>query len=283
MRPPLIFAVSIRRFRLALILVIALGTLALASSKEARAPGSDEVFPLLGGIVVVDPGHGGIDPGCHLDDVTEKEISLSVALLLAEELSNLGGKVFLTRTADVELSSFGRSMRTRHGRDLEGRVLLAESYKGELLVSLHVNAANSEKMGGGMVFYHPGSFESRKLAASILKHLREVTPGDQNAALPADFFVLRRAAMPAVLVEMGFLTHRQDRAVLVSPQGQKRLAAAIARGIEEYLSVDPPLAQEDRVEAGVPFLHLYGLGTDGAHECPLILSQSQPGSQVGGP
>ncbi len=83
---------SIRRFRLALILVIALGTLALASSKEARAPGSDEAFPLLGRIVVVDPGHGGIDPGCHLDDVTEKEISLSVALLPRRRARQPGGQ-----------------------------------------------------------------------------------------------------------------------------------------------------------------------------------------------
>lgn len=264
---------------------------AAMAPRRVDAPGRAASFPLAGRVVVVDPGHGGIDPGCHLGDATEKEISLDVGLLLAAELRAQGGDVFVTRTQDVELSPYGRTQRTRHGRDLEARVLLAEAHGGHILVSLHVNAAKSERMGGGMVFYQPGSPESRLLAQSILAHLREVTPGNQNASLPADFYVLRHSKMPAVLVEMGFLTHRGDREILLSGDGRRRLAQAIARGIAEYLggasgdeAGKPPGADEPgrapAAETAAP-VALTGPGeiggaepgvldAPGGHECPLV-------------
>lgn len=269
MSPPFILTLHIRRLRLAIAFLVVLAILALTALEKVQAPGSDTSFPLLGRIVVIDPGHGGIDPGCHLGDVTEKEISLAVAFLLAEELRSLGGEAYLTRTADVELSPYGRTQRTRHGRDLEGRVLLAESHQGDVLVSLHVNAASSQRMNGGMVFYHPHSPESRHLAASVLEYLKDVTPGNQNASLAGDFFVLRRSTMPAVLVEMGFLTHPQDRAVLLSPEGKKRLAEAIARGVEAYFGGSQELVEESLAPHRAQDLSVYGLGAEGGHECPV--------------
>ena len=132
-------------------------------------------------------------------------------------------------------------------------MLLAESHQGEIFVSLHVNAAASDRMGGGMVFYHRGSEEGKELAHAILTHLKEVTPGNQNAALPADFYVLRHSRMPAVLVEMGFLTHRTDRTLLLSSEGKSRLAQAIAQGISDYLS---GAASSLAAEAGIGLLNV---------------------------
>lgn len=270
MVPPVFFTLRLRQLRLLAISIFALGIIALSAMQKAYAPGSDASFPLAGRIVVIDPGHGGIDPGCHLGDITEKEISLAVGRLLAEELESQGSSVHITRTADVELSPYGRTQRTRHGRDLEARVLLAESYEGEIFVSLHVNAAASERMGGGMVFYHKSSEEGRLLAQAILTHLKEVTPGNQNAVLPADFYVLRHSRMPAVLVEMGFLTHRTDRELLQSQDGKRRIAQAIAQGIADYLAGGATIAEEALASLDSPRpASLIGLTSDGAHDCPI--------------
>ena len=149
-------------------------------------------------------------------------------------------------------------------------MLLAESHQGEIFVSLHVNAAASDGMGGGMVFYHRNSEEGKRLAHAILTHLEDVTPGNQNAALPADFYVLRHSSVPAVLVEMGFLTHRADRAILLSAEGKGRLAQAIAQGVADYLSgvaapVDETVASSSQSIIPGPS----GLTPDGGHECPL--------------
>jgi|GEM_PF-870631 len=270
MASPRFIAVRVRPVRwIALALVITL--VAAAAPKQAHAPGKDGSFPLAGRRIVIDPGHGGIDPGCHLGEATEKEISLDVGLLLADELRARGSDVFVTRTEDVELSPYGRTQRTRHGRDLEARVLLAESHNGEILVSLHVNAAKSDAMGGGMVFYHPDSHESRRLAQNILAHLKEVVPGNQNASLPGDFYVLRHSKMPAVLVEMGFLTHRTDRSLLLSKEGKERLARAIAQGIADYLSGTGDTSDGRRLETPAPASLPAGAapGEDGGHGCPL--------------
>lgn len=263
-------AIRLSTLRLALIPLIAALLLASALPKRAQAPGRKASLPLAGRVIVIDPGHGGIDPGCHMGEATEKEISLDVGLMLAERLKREGADVFVTRTEDVELSSYGRTQRTRHGRDLEARVLLAESYKGEIFVSLHVNAAKSGAMGGGMVFYHRGSEQSRRLAQNILARLKEVVPGNQNASLPADFYVLRHAKMPAVLVEMGFLTHRDDRALLLSAAGKERLAQAVAQGIFDYFAASGAPEDAETLGPQAPGFLAPGVGGGEAHECSLI-------------
>lgn len=142
----------------------------------------------------------------------------------------------LTRESDVELSHLTQSERTRHGRDLAARVLIAEEREAELLVSLHVNAASSPSLGGAILFHRRSSEEGRRLAEAILEELAKVMPGNQNGVLPQDFYILRRATMPAVLVELGFLTHEEDRRKLTSDTWRAAMARAIATGIEAYVA-----------------------------------------------
>lgn len=213
---------------------IALGVVAALSWTPVLAPGAERPLPLAGRRIVVDPGHGGIDPGCHRGGILEKELTLRVALILAERLTERGAEVTLTRETDTELSHLTQSEPTRHGRDLAARVLIAEERGAELLVSLHVNAASSPSLGGAIVFHHQGSERGRLLAQAILERLEPVVPGNQSGVLPRDFYILRRASMPAVLVELGFLTHPRDREKLLSEEGRAHMAEAIASGIEAY-------------------------------------------------
>lgn len=223
---------SLRRFLLGA--GLALGVLALFSFTPALAPGAEHPLPLAGRRIVIDPGHGGVDPGCHRDGILEKDLTLQVARLLGNFLADRGAEVTLTRESDTELSHLTESERTRHGRDLAARVLIAEEREAELFVSLHVNAAASPSLGGAILFHHRASEEGRLLAEAILERLEKVVPGNQNGVLPRDFYILRHAGMPTVLVELGFLTHDKDRRKLLSAEGPAEMAEAIAQGIEAY-------------------------------------------------
>lgn len=219
---------------LASLLIIAAGTWS-----RVGAPGRPVHLPLLGQRIAIDPGHGGIDPGCHRGGLLEKDITLAVALELAPLLEAQGATVFLTRTEDIELSHLTDQEPTRHRRDLRARTILAAQHEARVLLSLHVNSAGSSQMGGAMVFYHPSSDEGKRLAQSLLGPLSRVVPGNQNAALPANFFLLRHSPTTTVLVEMGFISNAQDLSLLTSPSGRRAIAEALAEGLAAHLTSLP--------------------------------------------
>lgn len=209
--------------------------LTLGFFERASAPAHPIDLPLINLTIAIDPGHGGIDPGCHRDSILEKSLVLQVGLLLTEMLEAKGAGVILTRAADTELSHLTDQGRTRHQRDLRARVNLANGNAADMLISLHVNAAASSRLNGAMVFYHTSSASGKELSHALLKYLSEVAPGNQNGALPANFFILRHSSMPSVLVELGFLSSPSDRELLTTSDGQQRLAAAITTGIETFV------------------------------------------------
>ncbi|HEY8498640.1 MAG TPA: N-acetylmuramoyl-L-alanine amidase [Limnochordales bacterium] len=202
--------------------------------------------PLVGRVFVVDPGHGGIDGGCSAAGYLEKDVVLAVGLELARRLREAGARVGLTRVDDMELGHMNPRPGSRYQRDLAMRVAVSRRLGPDLQLSLHVNASRSPEMSGAMVFYQPGRADSRRVAAALLDALRQVTPGNQNAVLPGDFYVLKRAASSAVLVELGFLTSPRDRPVLVSPEGQRRLADALFRALLRYHEEEAASLERDR-------------------------------------
>ena len=214
---------------------------ARVASWGAAIPPTFEGFPLVGRVFVVDPGHGGIDSGCHVGPVMEKEIVLAVGLELTRLLRQAGARVGITRHQDMELGHMMSRGGSRYHRDLRARVTVARRLGPELYLSLHVNASHNPSMNGGVVFYGLGRVDARRAAGIILEELRQVMPGNQNAVLPADLFVLRENPYPAVLVELGFLTHPRDRRVLTDPDGQKALAAALFKALVRAYAHEPVL------------------------------------------
>jgi len=186
--------------------------------------------------VLIDPGHGGIDSGCHWGDLFEKDLTLDMAFSLKNRLEAEQIAAILTRSTDDDLDPLEPNIRGRHQRDLEARVRLAREVGADILVSIHVNAAGSERLSGGMVFYQPHLPESRRLAAHIQAELQKVLPGNQNGILPGNFYLLRHVPYPTVLVEAGFLTGAADRERLSTPSGRRAIAEAIAAGIIAYRS-----------------------------------------------
>lgn len=175
--------------------------------------------------VVIDPGHGGPDPGAvGIGGLRETDVVLDVGLQLAQLLQNRGVQVLLTRTSEVDV-------------DLPPRVALANRSGADVFVSLHANALSLDRpdVNGVETFYYQGG-RSYELALSIQQQLMAISPGTPDrGARPGRFFVIRRTVMPSVLTEMGFVTGEIDAPRLADASFRQRLAAALATGILTYL------------------------------------------------
>lgn len=173
-------------------------------------------------VVVVDPGHGGPDPGAiGRGGIQEKEIVLDIGRQVAALLEKQGVQAILTRSSDIDL-------------DLEPRVQLAERANASVFVSIHANAIdlNRPDINGLETYYYNNGEE---LARTIHRSVLEGTGVADRRVRSARFYVLRKTSMPAVLVETGFVTGRDDAARLANPNYRSQMAAAIVRGILQYI------------------------------------------------
>ena len=175
--------------------------------------------------VVIDPGHGGPDPGAiGIRGIRESEIVLDISLQVARLLEAKGVQVTMTRTAEVDV-------------DLPPRVSIANRAGANAFVSIHANAISMarQNVNGIETFFYSGR-RSARLAAHLQQQMLNVSPGSPNRGVKRGrFFVIRRTTMPAALVEMGFVTGNIDSPRLASSAHRQRLALAIATGILDFL------------------------------------------------
>ena len=124
--------------------------------------------------ILIDPGHGGIDPGTgEKFKLYEKDINLDLAFRLRELLESKGATIDLTRWSDQELSYLSPDLKAgRHRRDLWGRVFLSQAYDATILISLHVNSSSDENERGSIVFYARGSGDGKALAGAVQAQLQ---------------------------------------------------------------------------------------------------------------
>lgn len=175
--------------------------------------------------VVIDPGHGGPDPGAiGIGGLRETNVVLDVSLQVARLLQARGVQVVMTRTSEVDV-------------DLPPRVSLANRSGANAFISIHANAISMARpdVNGVESFYFSGG-ASRSLATAVQNRMMAASAGTPNRGVKAArFFVIRRTVMPATLVEMGFVTGALDAPRLANPQFRRRLALAISAGILDYL------------------------------------------------
>jgi N-acetylmuramoyl-L-alanine amidase len=195
------------------------------------------VNQLGGEIIVIDAGHGGIDSGANRPGVLEKDINLDIALQVRDILKDHNAKVILTRASDMELSGLcdNDHVRGRYHRDLNARIEMIEESDADLFISIHANASSRSNRRGAECYYSAKSQGGKLLAYAIQDQLSAIMPISQQAK-PADFFVLRRNMVPAVLVEVGFITNGEERNLLQSSGYQRQVAQAIVDGISKFLS-----------------------------------------------
>ena len=174
-------------------------------------------------VLVIDPGHGGRDPGAvGINDLYEKHVVLPVSLEVAELLREQGINVVMTRSTDREL-------------DLESRVQIAERAGADLFVSIHANAISLSRpdVNGIETYYY--SSEGLEIAEYVHESLLQATGRPDRGVRRARFYVIRRTSMPAVLLEIGFVTGADDAPLLETDAYRSLTAQAIARGILQYL------------------------------------------------
>ena len=172
--------------------------------------------------IVVDAGHGGYDGGAVYEGICEKNINLSVALKLENELKERGYNVIMTRRTDVFVT-------------LRNRAVTANNANADLFVSLHANAAaNAPYFAGAYTYRCPGSSRGLKLAKAVQAQMCNQTGAINRGVLSERFYVLTATRMPAVLVEMGFMSNHNELQNLINSAYQDKIVDGIAQGIDEY-------------------------------------------------
>jgi len=188
-------------------------------------------------VIVVDPGHGGIDPGVVGRSALEKDVTLEVGRRLAASLGQAGAMVLMTRDTDTDLSdpgTIGASAKKRE--DLKRRVALANDNEADLYVSIHVNSTSDPSRRGAQTFVQPGSAESKKASQLIQSELAGLLKNTARQPSEVDFFITRNTSMPAVIVEIGFMTNEAEGKLLADPAYQGKVAWAIYAGVVKYFA-----------------------------------------------
>jgi len=191
--------------------------------------------PLAGITVAVDAGHGGQDAGCEGNGLSEAPLNLIFAKLVAEELEGRDAKVVLTRTDEDIVLAEGSG--TRKHRDMEHRAEIIAQAQANLTLSIHMNAYPKGSVCGVQVFYQEEDPIGKALAECVQSQLNQLPEQTRPRAVQSgDYYILRQPPCSGCLVECGFLSNAQDAIHLSDPEYQRRLAQAIALGIETFFT-----------------------------------------------
>ena len=191
-------------------------------------------------VIVVDCGHGGIDPGMiGIDGLKEKEFNLAIGMKLKKALEDYGYQVVMTRETDTGL--YDEDSQNKKAQDMQKRILLIQKVDPVLTVSIHQNSYQQDaSVHGPQVFYYEGSVEGKKLAEAVQSSLNEKLEIDRPREIKGNtsYYLLKRSPGTLVIVECGFLTNPEEARKLQTELYQQRVAAAVADGIDTYLHVD---------------------------------------------
>ncbi|MCG8603051.1 MAG: N-acetylmuramoyl-L-alanine amidase, partial [Verrucomicrobiales bacterium] len=171
--------------------------------------------------VVIDPGHGGIDPGSSAFGIVEKNLTLDLAKRLERILSSNGLTTELTRRSDTYI-------------ELQDRAEQANSRSGTIFVSLHFNAHTDRSISGTETLYWPGSAPARKLASYVQSELGRRLVTRNRGFKPERLKVLEKTKCTAILIECGFISNRWESQRCGSEWFRQIIAEEIAQGILRY-------------------------------------------------
>lgn len=190
-------------------------------------------------VVIIDPGHGGMDGGAQANGIVEKNINLSIAQNLHDLLSVQGFHVIMTREDDRSIHDEGLTQVVRQKRsDLHNRLAIMEAHPDAIFISIHQNQFPQPSCQGAQIFYSQNRPESEKLAQVIQEAFqRNLQPDNNRQIKPAqnNLFLLYEAKIPAVMVECGFLSNPQEAQKLAETEYQEQVAFTIFDGLMGFL------------------------------------------------
>lgn len=193
-------------------------------------------------VILIDPGHGGIDGGAQSKTGTiEKDINLQIALKLRDNLEEKGYEVYMTRDEDEGLYQKGNTIREKKREDLNRRVEMKKETECDIFVSIHQNMFPQSKCYGAQVWYASND-NSYNLATVVQNSIKEsVKDNNKRVAKPAAeaYLILRdKYEGASILVECGFLSNPEEEAKLKSDDHQNLIVEGISNGIDKYFDGD---------------------------------------------
>lgn len=182
-------------------------------------------------LIVIDPGHGGRAIGAtSVTGRYEKELNLKLGLKLNEKLEDLGYNTIMTRDTDVDV-------------DLYERARIANSNYADVFISLHGNANNNKSIQGIEVYYWPQNksdikeIEQHPFAKAIMEELIKGTNAKDRGIISKPFVVIRETKMPAILVEVGYMSNAEEEKLIFNEKYQEKIIDSIVRGVENYFEM----------------------------------------------
>lgn len=216
--------------------------------------------------IMLDAGHGGKDPGaCGIQGTMEKDITLTLVKKIGDRLSKMNLQVLYTRDADKFLS-------------IAERTSLANKMRADYFISLHTNSATNQKAQGIEVYtYLLPDVVSQRLADAILYELIKNTKRANRGVKKANFGVIRETNMPAVLLEICFISNLEEEELLKKALFQGEVANSIVLGILNFINQREGENRETKTE----ILVHWGQGAcNELKKKGIITSDKEPNSQV---
>lgn len=185
---------------------------------------------LEGKKIILDAGHGGKDGGTSVDGIYEKDINLSVILKLKKELNKHGVDVLLTRDGDYDLSSPNTNRRKKS--DFDNRIDLINNSNADMYISIHVNYLDDNRYYGAQTFY---TKENLKLAQVMQESLKnKLNSPMYEKELNNSIYMYKKLSIPGVLIEIGFISNRNERELLTNDDYQDKIVDSIINGLISY-------------------------------------------------
>ena len=220
--------------------VIIFITVAMSNISFSSHSIPDSKNNLKGKTIVIDAGHGGIDGGTNIDNILEKNINLNITREITHILKTNKANVILTRDSDISLDNLYKSQDTRYKRDLNARVNIINSNKADLFISIHANCLlNDVSENGTMVFYQGTGSPSNCLAENVMFFINKIDYANIKRKLHSpqigNYYILKNAKIPGVIVETGFISNKDDSYLLTSDDFKHKISKAICIGLNEYI------------------------------------------------
>lgn len=221
---------------LVLLLGIAYGSYTF-SKKISIKPVESEQVRVQEIEVVLDAGHGGVDPGkIGLGNILEKDINLEITYKIKTYLEEEGIRVFLTRETDERVDAYGEPY--SKSEDMRTRVEMINEWRPNIVVSIHQNSYPSEEIRGAQVFYYTHSEKGREMAMIMQEEIRAIDVTNKRQIKADDtYYMLKYTEVPTIIVECGFLTNPDEAKKLADDIYQEKIAKAVTEGIKKCLEI----------------------------------------------
>ncbi len=213
---------------------------------ESPAAGSWKFSPAPhasgnGRLIVIDPGHGGSDPGAvgSNNGLVEKDLNLDLSKRLRTVLVARGWRVKMTRETDVDVYAPNDSAHD----ELQARDDIADNAGARLLISMHTNSFTKSYLNGTTTYYYTAA--SYPLAQAVHARFAATLPTKDDGIRKENFYVIHHASMPSILIETAFLSNAIDAAYLTSPAFMAKIAAAIADGVGDFAASPAAVSSTD--------------------------------------